>query len=399
MSSSAAAPTGTDRVVDLVLQAIDGDQLAQAIVGIRADDLDWAAVTPRVLKFRPGTELVIQRLRKGLAPVEEELPAQARFRLISDSEMENLPKPAALLGDKLTAGGLSVLVGPPGCGKTFVALSWGCSVATGVPFGEDDVMLSGPVVYVAAEGSSGLGARLRAWKLANHVSGPLGMHFITEPVPLLNAAETRHLLSSLQTLPDAPALIVFDTLARCMIGGDENSTQDMSAFIGGADLIRRETGAHVQVLHHMNAGGERERGNTALRGACDTMLFLKAEGADLTLTCEKQKDGVPFPKTLLRLATFADSCAVLTAKSGLQLAAGALTEKQLETLALLQTHFLETGATATEWLAAGNVVERSFYNYRTLLVRSGYVSAPSQERGGRYRLTELGMQTLTANCK
>jgi predicted transcriptional regulator len=323
----------------------------------------------------------------------------SRFELISDSAMEMMPKPAFLLGDKLLVGGLSVLVGPPGCGKTFMALSWTCSVATGVPLGDDEVRKYGPAVYVAAEGSAGLGARLRSWKTANHLTGALGVHFITEPVSLLSASDTTDFLRALDVLENPPLVIVFDTLARCMVGGDENSTQDMSAFIAGADRIRRDTGAHVMLLHHMNAGGERERGNTALRGACDTMMFLKAEGSDLTLSCEKQKDAAPFPKLHARLSTFGDSCAVLTAKSALQLTADGLTEKQLETLALLQTHFLENGATAKEWMAASNVSDRTFYNYRTVLVKGGYVAAPSKDRGGRYVLTDLGTRTLTANCK
>jgi hypothetical protein len=366
----------------LIRRAAGGDmQSMYQALRVEAAHIDWVEVEPLLsANGRPAG-------------------AELRFRLIPDSEMENMPRPAALLGDKLTVGGLSVLVGPPGCGKTFVALSMACSTATGVPMGEDDVHSRGPAVYVAAEGSAGLGARLRAWKTANHITGPLGVHFVTEPVSLLSAGDVQQFLDGIERLPASPALIVIDTLARCMVGADENSTQDMSAFIAGADRLRRVTGAHVQLLHHVNAGGERERGNTALRGACDTLMFLKSDGEDLTLSCEKQKDAPPFAKTHLRLSPIGDSCAVLTAKSGLQYGPAALTENQLETLALLQTHFLANGATTTEWLKASNVSERTFYNYRTLLVRGGYVVAPEVERGGRYTLSPLGGQTVTAHCK
>jgi hypothetical protein len=341
----------------------------------------------------------LARVRSILAELDATTETRrSRFHLHTDQDIEDLPAPASLVGDKLVKGGLAALVGPPGHGKTFIAQAMANSVGAGIPHCGDRVH-RGPVVYVAAEGSAGLGIRNRAWKLAHHYTGPTGVHYVTEPVSLLHSAEVDHFLRAIRTLPDVPALVVFDTLARCMIGGDENSTQDMSSFIAGADRIRTETGATVLLLHHMNAGGERERGNTALRGACDTMMFVKAEGDLLTLTCEKQKDAAPFPKTLLRLVPILESCAVFTADGAPQLRGDELTGKQAETLALLRTHFLEAGATASEWLKVSGLPERTFYDARTALVRRGYVAAPEKPRGGRYNLTEQGGSFVTANCE
>lgn len=324
--------------------------------------------------------------------VEEE--ERSRFRLISAAAMENLPKPEWLKEDRLTRGGLSALVGAPGCGKTFLALDDSLSIA-------DE---SAPAVYVAAEGSAGLGARIRAWKMAHHAIGAhLPVYFITEPVAIANPSQLTEFLIALTELGTPPSIVTIDTLARCMIGLDENSTADMSAFIAGADSIRRATGAHVQLLHHMNAGGERERGNTALRGACDTMMFLKADGDELTLSCEKQKDAAPFEKVRYRLTVFGDSAALVTANGRLQYGPNQLTAKQLEVLSLLQTHFTESNPpTTTEWQTAtgwDTSKMRTFYNARTALVKGGYVTEPKIERGGRYTITEEGRLALTAWCK
>jgi predicted transcriptional regulator len=173
----------------------------------------------------------------------------------------------------------------------------------------------------------------------------------------------------------------------------------MSAFIAGADRVRTATGAAVLILHHMNAGGERERGNTALRGACDTMFFLRATGDTVTLTCEKQKDLAPFDRVNLRLQTVEESAVLVTAKKSWQLAGEELAEKVLATLALLPTHFPENGALASEWLEASGLRDRTFFRYRTTLVAKGYVQEPSEGRGGRYTLTEKGKVLVTANCQ
>ena len=71
----------------------------------------------------------------------------------------------------------------------------------------------------------------------------------------------------------AVQLVIIDTLARSMGAGDENSSQDMGAFIAACDQIRRATGATVLIVHHSgkssNAGA---RGSSALLGAVDTAI-------------------------------------------------------------------------------------------------------------------------------
>ena len=58
---------------------------------------------------------------------------------------------------------LGQLSGPPGCYKTFVAIAMSCALAAGESFGAFVVPKPGKVVYVAAEGVSGLETRILAW--------------------------------------------------------------------------------------------------------------------------------------------------------------------------------------------------------------------------------------------
>lgn len=323
----------------------------------------------------------------------------SRFRTLSDSEIEDLPLPDQLIDGMLVSGSLAVLYGPPGGGKSFLALAWALSVAGGVPWNTRAVK-SGPVLYVAAEGSAGIGLRVRAWKAANLVTGSVGVHFLPVPVSMSDPAEVgKFIVDAIRPLPAPPALIIVDTLARCLIGGDENSTKDMSAFIAGVDRLREETGAAVLVIHHSNKSGDQERGNTALRGAADTMMLLKTEDDRALLTCEKQKDMPAFERVALRLVPVLESCVLVGADFAPHQTSDALTSKQLEALDLFRTHFPSDGVTATDWLDVSGFPKRTFFDARKALVARGYVQEPQQTRGGRYTLTAKGEEFLSAKVR
>jgi hypothetical protein len=52
----------------------------------------------------------------------------------------------------------------------------------------------GAVVYILAEGSGGLGVRVRAQKEALGIAGHADVHFITQAVPTLDHAEVSRLI-------------------------------------------------------------------------------------------------------------------------------------------------------------------------------------------------------------
>jgi hypothetical protein len=315
------------------------------------------------------------------------------LRVLTDEEVEQLPPPEWLIDGIIPQGSLGVLFSPPGRGKTFTALSMALSVSTGRPWLGHSVV-RGPAAYTAAEGTGGLGIRLRAWKESECFVGSAGVVFIPEAVNLLDGGVTL-LLDALDARGVAPRLVVLDTLARMMVGGEENSAKDVGLAVDAVARIQDATGAACLLLHHTSMAGERERGSTALRGAADVMMALKGNGV-LTLECEKMKDGPAFDPVVFELSKFGGSMAPVTAKSGWQLSGLTLNPAERETLVSLSTAFLDGGATATAWMAATNVPERSFYRARTSLVRAGYVIAPKSERGGHYTLTDTGNAAVTA---
>jgi hypothetical protein len=234
---------------------------------------------------------------------ENPRPERGARRLIARrlGDIELSP-PDWLLQGILERDTLSLIFGDPGCGKTFLALDWACRIATGTPYRGHEVT-QGPVVYIAGEGRQGLARRGRAWSIANNVT-IVGADILTFPAIAANdAMERAELVAAVEaeTANAAPAIVVVDTLARCFGGGDENSTQDMSAFVRGCDALRERWGCAVLVVHHSGHGDKkRARGAIALKAALDAEYRLEqTEGGGLLLTATKMKDAeIPAPLAL-----------------------------------------------------------------------------------------------------
>src|SRR5439155_6514929 len=125
--------------------------------------------------------------------------------------------------------------------------------------------------------TGGLKLRVRVWKLAHGLDRRAGVTFVPQAVQLLNPGEVAAFIEAIgESMPEPPVLVVIDTLARSMTGGDENGPKDMGQFIASIDRIRETTGAGVLVLHHTGwKETDRERGHTSLRAATDTVMLLK----------------------------------------------------------------------------------------------------------------------------
>jgi KaiC/GvpD/RAD55 family RecA-like ATPase len=321
-------------------------------------------------------------------PVEAE-GRRPRFHLYTLDELLQLPPLTWLLDRHIPENALAVLYGPPGSGKSFLALAWSLAVALHQPWLGCPTS-RGSVVYVAAEGGSGLGQRVQAYRNAHELAGPTNIWFVREPLNLLQSDLVSALLADVDAaLDEHPGLFVFDTMARCMAGGDENSAQDVGTVIAAADRIRRETNAAVLFVHHTGKDGLSERGSSALRGAADCMFALKNEEYALTLTCEKQKDAVAVEPRPLRLVAVEPSC-VIEPLEGSPVEPGTLTRRGREALRTIA----EIGdSSATVWLKSARLSEPIFYRTIKLLLDSGYVVKVK----GRYSLTDLGRSTLNGN--
>ena len=196
---------------------------------------------------------------------------------------------------------LTGLYGPSGFFKSFIILDMALCIATGKLWHGRKVK-QGTVVYIAAEGQAGTLKRIQAWKKHHNIKQVDQFNLLPVKVILDDLSELRDFTTTIQSFTEKPSLIIFDTLARCM-KGDENSTSDMGQVIISCNKITGDTGAQVLLIHHSGKDTSKgARGSIALTGAVDTLLNIKKNGQyEVTLNCEKQKDYELFPDMPFRM--------------------------------------------------------------------------------------------------
>lgn len=235
------------------------------------------------------------------------LTQPGRLRLYSIDELMRMPPPIYIIERFIQENSFAVVYGPSGVGKSFIVQDMLMSIGSGLPW-QANMTRKGTGLYVSAEGRSGLGQRTLAWmKTATLDPRDVDVSFLPEALSLHNDEELDVLFERFEEMEVAPSIVAIDTLARCF-EGDENKTEDMGRFIKGVDRIRARYGCSVIAVHHTGTNEGRERGNTALRAATDTMIkvmpgVLGAKSTStigmpadaFTILTDKQKDAPGSP--------------------------------------------------------------------------------------------------------
>jgi hypothetical protein len=222
------------------------------------------------------------------------------LRLLSRDALDTLPDPHWLIDGILPLEGSTVMFGPSGVGKTFLALDMASSICTGSEW-HNRAVIAGPVVYMTAEGLGGLKLRIRAWETI-HRQKATDFWVIPDAPQFARAIDQTRLLQTLSALPKWPVLVIVDTFARHFVGLNENLASDVGLFIGSLDVIRRDYKCATLLIHHSGKAADLERGSTALRASADTMISVTREKKkSIAMHCDKQKESDPFPELFFRL--------------------------------------------------------------------------------------------------
>lgn len=204
------------------------------------------------------------------------------------------PAPLSWLVKKwIQRGGLAMVFGDSGCGKTFVVLDWVLRIASEIDDWAGQKVRHGGVVYLAGEGHYGLKARIAGWKQYHKVEH-LNAWVSSSDCELNTTEGLAKTISEIRSLEaEDISVIVVDTLHRFLVG-DENKAVDAKTMLDACSTLSRTFDCSVILVHHTGANQDakgRARGSTAWRGALDNQILVSSTGDRIKLEQVKNKDG------------------------------------------------------------------------------------------------------------
>jgi hypothetical protein len=266
--------------------------------------------------------------------------------------------------------------------KSFIALDWALSVASGRRWqGRDTEQRR--VLYIAAEGAYGFKGRIAAWEVGWQTPvGDAGFGLLPCPVNLTNSFD----VDSLAALIDwgGYSFVILDTLARCMVGADENSAKDCGRAVDSmVRLLARTPAGRGVVLgvHHAGKDGKTLRGSSAFESAADTVYFASRDAAVITLEREKRKDGPEYDRH-----DFALDPIVGTGSATIRLhRSTATTSRAKELSCTYDSCFAATGCTSAALRDVSGMEKHTFYRALSDLLKAGELVNIGTDRRPFYR--------------
>jgi hypothetical protein len=292
---------------------LDGREL---VIIPNTDDRDHAAISDWLklsmdraqIKARmaaiPGGHTTIEAWSPDKAALDDVLDG-CRFKIISFADMLAMDmRMDWVVRDYVGKGGTCQIFGSSGSGKSFFALDMSYCVAAGIDFFGKKTK-RGNVLYIAGEGFQGLKKRAVALQKKYGAIIHDSLDFSRQAAQLLSLDSCLDVAERIRAKPGGYDLVVIDTLNRNFGAGDENSTQDMTAFVQNVDLHIRAPGCAVVIVHHTGLQNkERARGSGALYNAIDSEFRVEKDEAQImTISCTKNKEGASGWSELLHLRT------------------------------------------------------------------------------------------------
>ncbi len=299
---------------------------------------------------------------------------------LTADQLDNSPAPESLIADVLTRHTYGILRGRDKSFKSFVALDWSLCLATGTPW-QGKAVERARVLYVAGEGAHGIGERKRAWENAHDIKADPDWFVVRRSAVNLYRAgdDYAHLLDYVER--GEFGLVVFDTLRR-MSGGAEGNGSDMGAVVDRMDEVKRHTAnGSVLAVAHTDKGDNDTRGFSGIEDDADVVWSAKRENNtnELTLRCEKFKDGPDGHQFDLRTRTEGDSLVVESAEAQGNLFSDDRQADQI-VMATMRELFANDGATVKDIMTMTELSQASVYRSRARLLESGRLRSNKAHR-------------------
>jgi RecA-family ATPase len=235
-------------------------------------------------------------------------PVRAAYKLSAALETQRF-----LLSDLWAQEAVGIIGGEPKCCKSFLALSLGVAVASGMPcFGRFAVPAPGPVLlYPAEDALSTVRRRIEGICAAQDIDfAALPLYVITAPRLQLDVqADRAQLRETIECYK--PKLLILDPFVR-LHSIDENASGEVAPLLQHLRYLQRTYHLAVALVHHAKKGASFARPGQALRGSSDfhawgdSNLYLTRSAAQITLTIE-HRAAASIEPLALKLCTLGDT--------------------------------------------------------------------------------------------
>lgn len=246
-------------------------------------------------------DLTVARIEE-LQAAPEAVRREHRFAVHPAAEWAGVPAEEWWVKGVIPKAELVIVYGASGSGKSF----WTLDVAASIARGEDwrgRRVRKGRVVYVAAEAARGMRKRLEAYARARCADwGGVDFGVVASAPNFLKLDDVVDLAAQVE-LAGGADLIVIDTLAQTMPGGNENASEDMGRVLAHAKTLHRMTGATIVIVHHSGKDQAKgARGWSGLKAAADAEIEITRDpsGARCALV-DKLKDDADGSQMWFRL--------------------------------------------------------------------------------------------------
>lgn len=288
---------------------MDRMSIADAEIADRAIAAGFVDPLGETLGYLASTESRVPKAQpdgRGRGEVE---PTRLSSRMLTRSQLADLPPVEPLIADTLSLRSSVVLIGPTGAGKTFLALSWACCVATGTRWLGREVVRA-PVLYIVGEGASGLDNRVAAWEqMYGTPVADADLMFAIRPDSLVNPNTWADITAEARAM--GARLVVLDTFSS--LAPDADETKDAAMTLRRLANLAAVIDGTTLMVHHPGWGDvERARGGSQIEANADEVVLLRGNAhTDLVeMERKKCKEGPAGAKTWLRRKVVGESVAI-----------------------------------------------------------------------------------------
>lgn len=192
-------------------------------------------------------------------------------------------------------GGVTMVYGESGVGKTFITLDMACHIAAGLDW-HGKRTKAGIVVYMAGEGNFGIRQRVAAWCKAHNMDRLDNLLISNKAIDIDGPAAAAQIISAVREITQDDAVAIFVDTVNNHMSGDENSAKDTRNMLNACHIVARSLSSSLCLNHHTGHAAEskqRARGSSAWKASLDASILVSKNNDMIEISCTKMKDAEP----------------------------------------------------------------------------------------------------------